>query len=119
MHPRTFTTVAVFSLLLISNVTTLQTTRSLKAEYTGLLPSGITRQLEQGPTQYSLPGDSVTGRVVREDFDSKGVPQDLVLDASPCDQTQLVGFTRPYEKEVIGDVECSGKKYQKARAVQR
>lgn len=111
-------TMAIFLVLPVSSAIMPKEFRTVSSDQTALrVPS--TAKAEQGPSQYSLPGDSVTGRVVREQFDSNGVPETLVLDASPCNETQLVAFSRPYDKEVIGEVECSGKKYPKAKAVQR
>lgn len=71
------------------------------------------------PVQMANRDDVGTGRVLREVQDSKGNQQLLDLDTSPCKETNVVRFHRPYEKETIGRLDCLGKAFDKVKVVQK
>jgi hypothetical protein len=71
------------------------------------------------PVQMANRDDVGTGRVLREVQDSKGNQQLLDLDTSPCKETNVVRFHRPYEKETIGRLDCLGKTFDKVKVVQK
>ena len=55
----------------------------------------------QGPVQFAAPGDIAAGRVLREEN------KELDLDTSPCSGSRVIRFDDPYERSIIGKLNCS------------
>jgi hypothetical protein len=78
--------------------------------------SGLAKErfsASQGPVQFAVPGDIATGRVLREE------DKELDLDTSPCAGNRVVRFHDPYEKSVVGKLNCGDKMYDRVQVRQK